>query len=180
MNGPLRLKTRCRHRGCPKTTRNGWCEEHAPERYHRDSDRCRGTPAERGYDEAWRRLRASYYREHPLCEDCLDEGVYSPEGIEVDHVIPIHVRPDRRLDGTNLRSRCVTHHRRKTQQDIAQYGRPQRCETGATCQTGVHGATGVDGAPGGTSKSGIDTGYHPRNATRASAKLHRGGVPDDS
>ena len=48
--------------------------------------------------------------EHPLCEDCLEEGIVTPEHIEVDHVTPIEVRPDLRLDPANLRSRCRRHH----------------------------------------------------------------------
>src|SRR5689334_15174247 len=82
----------------------------------------RRTPAERGYDTLWRKVRAAYVADHPLCEDCLDEGVTNPEYIEVDHVIPIHVRPDRRLDMTNLRSRCRRHHKLKTDEDRRIYG----------------------------------------------------------
>ncbi len=82
----------------------------------------RQTPAERGYDTLWRNVREAYFADHPLCEDCLDEGVPNPEYIEVDHVIPIHIRPDLRLDMTNLRSRCRRHHKLKTDEDQRFYG----------------------------------------------------------
>ena len=58
----------------------------------------------------------------PFCEDCLQEGIRNDEDIEVDHVIPIDVRPDLRLEITNLRSRCRRHHRLKTNADQQQYG----------------------------------------------------------
>lgn len=77
----------------------------------------RRTPAERGYDAAWRKLRAVYVAEHPLGEDCLDEGVTNPEYIEVDHVIPIAIRPDLRLELTNLRRLCRRHHKLKTDEE---------------------------------------------------------------
>lgn len=82
----------------------------------------RGTSRERGYDTAWQKVRDLYIAEHPLCEDCLEENIVNPEHIEVDHVIPIDVRPDLRLDMTNLRSRCRRHHKRKTDRDKATYG----------------------------------------------------------
>jgi hypothetical protein len=59
--------------------------------------------------------------QHPLCQDCLEEGTITAERIEVDHVIPIHVRPDLRL-APRLRSRCAGHHRVKTMQDRRLYG----------------------------------------------------------
>jgi len=82
----------------------------------------RRTPAERGYDALWRKLREAHVADHPLCEDCLEEGVTNPEFLEVDHVIPIDVRPDLRLDPANLRSRSRKHHKLKADQDLKTYG----------------------------------------------------------
>ena len=116
---PRRLKTPCRHPGCPRTTRGGWCAEHRRERY---VPARRGTTTELGYDGAWRKLRDWYIRQHPLCEDCLEEDIVNCLHLDVDHIIPIRVRPDLRLAATNLRTRCRMHHRRKTERDKQLYG----------------------------------------------------------
>ena len=138
-SGPRRLQTRCRVPDCRQRTRDGYCSEHQQQRYQRAADRYRGTPAERGYDQDWRRLRTAYYRQHPFCEDCLEQGVHTSEHIEVDHVIPIAVRPDLRLQWSNLRSRCRSHHQAKTHRDRQTYGQRQ---TAPSCATSQHGAGG--------------------------------------
>ena len=69
----------------------------------------RPTSAARGYDSAWRRLRDDYIRRHPVCVLCEREGRTTAAEV-VDHIQPIAVAPDRRLDETNLRSLCRDHH----------------------------------------------------------------------
>jgi 5-methylcytosine-specific restriction endonuclease McrA len=66
------------------------------------------------YDGAWRRLRRHHLSEHPLCVECfkLDKIV---EATVVDHIQPIAIAPDRRLDPTNFRSVCATCHSVMTQ-----------------------------------------------------------------
>ena len=117
---PSAIKTRCRFPGCNRAVRDRFCDEHRRATW-RAADARRATPAERGYDARWRRLRAWYIRQHPLCEDCLEEGIVCATAIEVDHILPISVRADMRLDASNLRSRCHMHHRRKTLQDEKKY-----------------------------------------------------------
>lgn len=59
---------------------------------------------------AWRdRIRPRQLREHPLCQDCQDEGFVKP-ATDVDHLDgnPNNNAPE------NLRSRCHSHHSRKT------------------------------------------------------------------
>jgi 5-methylcytosine-specific restriction protein A len=120
---PWKLKRPCRHRGCPHTTRNGFCEQHAGEAYRRPADLYRGTPAERGYDSDWRRVREEHLYEHPVCEECLESGVVNDQQLEVDHVIPISTRPDLRLVSSNLRTLCHTHHQHKTRREQSGQGR---------------------------------------------------------
>ena len=85
---------------------------------HKVRDQWKGNASARGYDGAWKRLRASHVEAHPLCEDCLLEGVVNPEQIEVDHVTPFHGIDDPlRLDPNNLRSLCKRHHQIKTQRE---------------------------------------------------------------
>jgi len=119
---PLKLKTPCNHIGCTRTVRGRYCDEHKQETRKLSEDR-RGTAAQRGYDADWKKLRDWYVRQHPLCEDCLEEGIVNGKSIEVDHVIPIDVKPELRLDANNLRSRCRRHHRLKTARDKKKYGK---------------------------------------------------------
>jgi 5-methylcytosine-specific restriction protein A len=119
---PARIKTRCNQPGCPRAVRGRFCDEHARS-VPSPAERRRPTAPERGYDSRWRKLRTWYIKRHPLCEDCWDEeGVVNARDIEVDHIIPIKVRPDLRLEATNLRSRCRSHHQRKTNADKRRYG----------------------------------------------------------
>jgi len=59
---PDLLKKRCGFRGCPKTTRQRYCEEHAA-LATRMYDRSRGSTTQRGYDSAWEGCRLSDARE---------------------------------------------------------------------------------------------------------------------
>ena len=82
----------------------------------------RPTARERGYDAAWSKV-AQRRREadHWLCQPCLREGRITASN-EVDHIIPIHVRPDWRLEFENTQVICRCCHRRKTNEDTQRYG----------------------------------------------------------
>jgi 5-methylcytosine-specific restriction endonuclease McrA len=115
-----RLKRICSYPGCHRAVRARYCDDHASES-QRPRDVRRATNTQRGYDAAWRKKRAEYIKAHPLCEDCLEIGKVNGRNIEVDHIIPIEVRPDLRLEDSNLRSRCRRHHKLKTDQDKLLY-----------------------------------------------------------
>ncbi len=68
-----------------------------------------GNRHERGYDYAWTKLRNLYIRANPFCEARL-EGCKGVARI-VHHVIPVHVRPDLRLERSNLQSVCDVCHK---------------------------------------------------------------------
>jgi 5-methylcytosine-specific restriction endonuclease McrA len=82
----------------------------------------RATRIERGYDAAWYRV-ASRRRQADcgLCQPCLREQRLTPSN-DVDHIIPIHVRPDWRLEFDNTQVICRSCHRRKTHNDALRYG----------------------------------------------------------
>src|SRR5262245_6843632 len=54
-------------------------------------------PRQRGYDSDWERLRASVLKAQPYCVPCEAEGV-TRQARMVDHIIPVRLAPERRLD----------------------------------------------------------------------------------
>ena len=58
-----------------------------PEHSAGSPDRLRGSAAERGYDAKWRRARKRFLQRHPLCANCLSQGVLTPATV-VDHIVP--------------------------------------------------------------------------------------------
>ena len=70
-----------------------------------------GTPRDRG--RPWRRRRAAWLREHPLCVACLSE---TPQRVtaatECDHVLPLW--QGGADEDNNLQSLCADHHKAKS------------------------------------------------------------------
>lgn len=69
----------------------------------------RGSSTARGYGADWQRLRLQVLAEEPLCRFCAEQGKVTA-ATEVDHIVPIRLRPDLRLERSNLRSLCKPHH----------------------------------------------------------------------
>jgi 5-methylcytosine-specific restriction enzyme A len=107
-NKPLRP---CNKPGCPALTKDGYCEEH--KHLANERDKHRGSARQRGYDSTWERLRRMYLREHPLCEDCLDQGKVEP-ATEVHHKKKVKNCPELRLVWDNLRALSKECHSTRT------------------------------------------------------------------
>lgn len=66
-------------------------------------------------DHRWKELRAWYYRNFPLCEECLKNGISTPTE-EIHHIRKIldgqteEERYELLLDPNNLMSLCSFHH----------------------------------------------------------------------
>lgn len=76
------------------------------------ADPSRKTAQQRGYDSAWTKLRNAYIAEHPDCEICHAAGKLV-EAEQVDHIKPFKgVGDPLRLDWDNLRSVCLSCHRK--------------------------------------------------------------------
>jgi 5-methylcytosine-specific restriction enzyme A len=73
-------------------------------------DKSRASSKERGYDDAWRKLRARFLDRNPICAalGCRELAT------EVDHIYSVHDRPELRLAEFNLRGYCKSHHSART------------------------------------------------------------------
>ncbi|ATJ90720.1 HNH endonuclease [Acetobacter tropicalis] len=89
---------------------------HKPEAQRRkEHDRKRGSARQRGYDADWERVRAQHLALHPTC--CVP-GCRTPrDRLNVDHIESVRKAPERRLDLTNLRTLCQSHHSARTSRD---------------------------------------------------------------
>jgi 5-methylcytosine-specific restriction protein A len=79
-------------------------------------DRFRGGARARGYDADWDRARRAHAAVEPLCRRCAQRGLDVPMSV-VDHIVPIPVAPELRLEDGNLQSLCHTCHSAKSRED---------------------------------------------------------------
>lgn len=115
----IALKKFCRKRGCPKLTSGKYCEDHMSQEQLYNQER--GTAAQRGYDAKWRKARARYIANNPLCKKCFEQGKVIAATV-VDHITP-H-RGDMVLfwNEKNWQGLCASCHSRKTAQEDGGFG----------------------------------------------------------
>lgn len=104
----------CSHPGCPELTHGRFCPAHAKvedERYRRWQ---RDPKINKRYNHRWRKIRNAYINQHPICEDCLEAGRYTPAQ-EVHHVVPLEHGGSH--DFENLRALCKPCHSRQSALD---------------------------------------------------------------
>ena len=91
----------CGYPGCPNLTEGQYCEQHEKEMRRRYDRYERSPDVHKKYGRAWKRIRDSYAKAHPLCEDCLRDGRAVPME-EVHHIVPIS------RGGTHARDNLVS------------------------------------------------------------------------
>lgn len=104
---PRRPKRPCSHPGCPELVEGRFCKAHEKaynqlyEKYRRDPK------THKRYGRVWKKIRARYIKEHPLCEMCLKE-TKAILAEEVHHVLPLSRGGTH--DERNLMSLCKSCH----------------------------------------------------------------------
>ena len=87
---PRKPKHPCSHPGCPELVEYGerYCEKHLKEENKRYEKYDRNPAVRRRYGRALKRIRDSYAAAHPLCELCLEKGIYTKTE-EIHHKLPL-------------------------------------------------------------------------------------------
>ena len=90
----------------------------------------RPSSRQRGYDWKWEQCRVlALKQDNHLCRSCTAKGIDTPANI-VDHIEPLHVRPDLRLVLSNLQVLCAVCHAEKTEADCRKYGSAEEARRG--------------------------------------------------
>jgi 5-methylcytosine-specific restriction protein A len=72
----------------------------------------------------WEAFREWYLQRHPECVVGVRAGPpYCEDVMEVDHITPLRIAPDRKYDETNLQTLCKPHHSAKTARENGSFGR---------------------------------------------------------
>lgn len=85
---PRKPKRPCSYPNCPRLTDKQFCDEHERLENKRYEMQDRNPETRKRYGSTWRRVRASYVREHPYCELCFSDGLMR-EVQEVHHKLPL-------------------------------------------------------------------------------------------
>ena len=109
---PSKAPRPCAHAGCATLTKHGRCEKHRKQADAEDRE-ARGSAHERGYTAEWRKARAIWLREKPLCVRCMQSGRIKA-ALVVDHITPHRGDDALFWDRGNWQSLCKPCHDSKT------------------------------------------------------------------
>ncbi len=100
---PTMPRRPCRYPGCRLLADKGeqYCTQHKKQADWEYNHYQRDPETRKKYGRAWKRIRDRHVQEHPLCEECLKQGLYKPAE-EVHHIIPLNA------GGTHARSNLIS------------------------------------------------------------------------
>ena len=104
---PFKFKKPCAYQGCPKLTKEVYCDEHKHLNAKQYDSYKRDPEHDKKYGSKWRKTRSLYVRHYPLCEMCLKVGKFVPVE-EVHHIVPLSQGGSN--DFSNLMSLCQSCH----------------------------------------------------------------------
>jgi 5-methylcytosine-specific restriction protein A len=118
---PHTPKKPCRFAGCPNLTDDTYCTEHKKLLDKQYNHFQRNQTAQSFYDSyAWRKLRARYLIENPLCVECRRQGKLTKATL-VDHIVPIS-KGGEPLEESNLQPLCWNCHSSKSISEGSRFG----------------------------------------------------------
>ncbi|WP_313469491.1 HNH endonuclease [Lysinibacillus sp.] len=119
----MKPQRKCKHATCRTLIDydQQHCEAHKPKSLWKQESYAARMEKDEQYrrfyaSKAWRNLSFQHRLKHPLCEDCLKLGIAVKADV-ADHVIEIKDDWSKRLDESNIISRCHHHHAIKTKQE---------------------------------------------------------------
>jgi 5-methylcytosine-specific restriction protein A len=112
----LKPKQICKYVGCQKTIDDyGYCEKHQGK-----AKKPRGKFTDM-YNYQWKKVRAVFLKENPLCLSCMKKGSITPATI-VDHIKPHKGDTDLFWDQDNYQPLCKPCHDVKTATEDGGFG----------------------------------------------------------
>lgn len=116
----------CTKGGCFELALQGekYCEEHrlTDEEKAKDYNKRRGSAAQRGYDNAWRKARKIFLAKNPFCVRCMLKRLVVPATV-VDHIIPHKGNMKLFWDKSNWQALCKACHDKKTITEDGGFGK---------------------------------------------------------
>jgi 5-methylcytosine-specific restriction protein A len=97
----------CKQTGCAALTHNRFCDKHKKERQANYDRYDRDPLHNKRYNAQWRSIRLAFLHEHPLCENCKQQGKLTPATL-VHHDIPL--RNGGGNEPGNLKALCWSCH----------------------------------------------------------------------
>ena len=85
---PYKPKRPCSHPGCGRLTDGRYCDEHKQIAERQYNQYLRDRDTNKRYGRAWKKIRARFLLQHPLCEQCRSEGRLTAAD-EVHHILPL-------------------------------------------------------------------------------------------
>lgn len=115
----------CNHPGCSALSKFSYCDAHKPNKAEntRFYDKFKRNKAHDNFyhSVSWKKCREYIrIRDLGLCKCCLEDKRITI-GTIVDHIIPLKVSWDKRLDENNLQLLCTSCHNIKTAEDMQKY-----------------------------------------------------------
>jgi 5-methylcytosine-specific restriction protein A len=85
-------------------------------------DARRGSAADRGYGHKWRKARAAFLNQNPLCVECMKDDIVEAATV-VDHIDPHRGDMTKFWNRKNWQPLCKHHHDKKTATQDSAFGR---------------------------------------------------------